>query len=547
VFRRRIFPALAAIVAVCAALAPLGAKAATLIGDNARTLTVSVPGPFNGCSVLDRGATVTTGALLDLVRPSAFQTSPTGDLVGEGGAIASAELTSLSPETVVYTIAAHQLWSNGLTFNGSDLVSWWQRARALPSVMRDGYRDIQSLSVGSNGLTVTAIFATPYADWNLLFRDVEARGTVPGCAVANLLRRPSLGPYRVVSASASRVVLTMNPRWKQDPSRFGHIVVVTSGAMPVRSSTPFANYSLVVSRPEIEALSTHPSVASRLGTSSNVEVMTFAPSRPFTRTLSMREALSWSINRQTLINRLWGSITFSPSVAASALFAQGQSAYPGTSGTTPTTPTTITSTTAPEANGLADCLTCAYAELSDLGFHRSGHRWVSAAKRTLSLHVITGPSAVDRSTTSAVVKQWAAAGIHATVVHDASGVSAAEAAATNLADVAIYAKPTTTTPSVAARSWSGPAFADSYLSGFQSSSITALFVNAIANFNPAAATTTWLQLDQTVLHAFWVRPLYTAPSLEEWNNVLVGVAGSLSIPGFLDQLTSWNTAPPASG
>jgi ABC-type transport system substrate-binding protein len=542
VFTRRILPALGIVLAVCASLAPLGARAATVVGDNARTLIVSVPGPFNGCSVLDRGATATTGAVLDLTRPSAFETTPTGTLVGEGGAIASAELTSLSP-----TIAAHQLWSNDLTFNGADLVSWWQRARSLPSVMSDGYRDIQSLSVGSDGLSVTAVFANPYADWNLLFRDVEARGTTPGCAVSNLLRRPSLGPYKVVSASSRRVTLVMNPRWKQDPSRFGHVILITSGSIPAGASTPFANYSLAVSRPVLETLSSHPSVASRLGSSSNIEVMSFAPNRPLTRSLNMRKALSWSIDRQALINRLWGSITFSPSVAASAIISQGQSAYPGTQGTVPTTTTSITSTTTPEENGLADCLTCAYAELTDMGYHRSGHHWLNAANHRLTLRVITGPSGVDQSTTTAVVRQWAAAGIAATVVHDASDVSAAEASATNYADVAIFAKPTSTTPSVAARSWSGPAFADSYLSGFRSTPVTTLFDNAISNFNSAAATTTWLQLDQLVLHDFWVRPLFTAPSIVEWSNLLDGVTPSLSVAGFVDQLTGWNTAAPASG
>jgi len=547
VFVRRILPALGVVLAVCASLAPLGARAATVVGDNARTLIVSVPGPFNGCSVLDRGATATTGAVLDLTRPSAFETTPSGTLVGEGGAIASAELTSLSPETVVYTIAAHQLWSNDLTFNGADLVSWWQRARSLPSVLSDGYRDIQSLSVGSDGLSVTAVFATPYADWNLLFRDVEARGTTPGCAISNLLRRPSLGPYKVVSASSRRVTLVMNPRWKQDPSRFGHVVLVTSGSIPASSATPFANYSLAVSRPVLEALSSHPSVASRLGSSSNIEVMSFAPNRPLTRSLNMRKALSWSIDRQALINRLWGSITFSPSVAASAIISQGQSAYPGAQGTVPTTTTSITSTTTPEANGLADCLTCAYAELTDMGYHRSGHHWFNAADRRLTLRVITGPSGVDQSTTTAVVRQWAAVGITSTVVHDATDVSAAEASATNYADVAIFAKPTSTTPSVAARSWSGPAFADSYLSGFRSAPVTTLFDTAISNFNSAAATTTWLQLDQVVLHDFWVRPLFTSPSIVEWSNLLDGVTPSLSVAGFVDQLTGWNTAAPASG
>jgi peptide/nickel transport system substrate-binding protein len=547
VARRAVTRVLVAALALGSLCAPALARGASLAGDNARTLTVAVPGPFNGCSVLDPGATPTTGAVLDLLRPSAFQTTTNGNLVGEDGPIASAELTSLSPETVVYTIAPHELWSNGLTFNGADLVAWWQRARSLPSIVSDGYRAIQSLTVGSNGLTVTATFATPYADWNLLFRDVEARGARPGCAIANLVERPSLGPYRVVSATARRIVLAMNPAWTADPTRFGRVVLVTSVAIPARTAAPFANYSLVVTRSLVEALSANPSVVSRIGTSSNIEVLTFAPGRPFTRTLAMRQALSWSLSRQSLINRLWGSITFSPAVAASAVFSQGQSAYPGGSGTTPTTPSTSPSTTVLTNNGLADCLACAYAELATAGFHRSGHHWVNGSKQTLALRIESGPSAVDRSTAAAVAQQWAAAGISASVSYAPSEVAAAQAAAGDHFDVAVFAKPTTTAPSVAARSWSGTAFADTFVSGFRSATVTALFDDAISNFTSAAATSTWLKLDQAVLNSYWIRPLFTAPSLVEWSDVLVGVTGSLSVPGFLDQLTGWNTASGTSG
>src|SRR6202034_4279382 len=87
-----------------------GALAASGINENSVTLNLSLPGPFNGCSYLSTLATPTTDALLDLTQPSAFVTNPNGTLAGEGGAISSAELTSLSPETVRYTIGANQYW-----------------------------------------------------------------------------------------------------------------------------------------------------------------------------------------------------------------------------------------------------------------------------------------------------------------------------------------------------------------------------------------------------------------------------------------------------
>jgi hypothetical protein len=201
----------------------------------------------------------------------------------------------------------------------------------------------------------------------------------------------------------------------------------------------------------------------------------------------------------------------------------------------------------PTDNGLADCLTCALAELVAAGFHRAGAHWTNAARQNLSLRVISGPSAVDRATAAAVCAQWNAVGVATRLLRADSDVAAAQAVALSRDDVAVYAKPTTTTPSVAARSWSGAAFADTFPSGFRSPDVTSLFTNAISNFNSAAATATWLQLDQAVLHSYWIRPLYTVPSLVEWSNSLAGVTGSISLPGFVDQLTGWNTTVAVSG
>jgi hypothetical protein len=88
-------------------------------------------------------------------------------------------------------------------------VAWWEYARSLLSVKSDGYRAISSLNVTNGGSRRDRVFATPYAEWNLLFRDVEAQGT-HGCAINNLVTRPSLGPYEVTSATSTSIVLAMN-------------------------------------------------------------------------------------------------------------------------------------------------------------------------------------------------------------------------------------------------------------------------------------------------------------------------------------------------
>jgi peptide/nickel transport system substrate-binding protein len=323
---------------LAAVLIPIGrsgASAAKANSLNAMTVNVSLPGPFNGCTFFDAGATPTTEAINDLIVPSAFLTTSAGNLYGENGPIASAELTSLTPETVRYTITPKEKWSNGTSFNGDDLLGWWLRAKVLRTVLSDGYRDIKTLTVSKDADVVTAVFTTPYADWNLLFRDVEALGTQGNCSLAALLARPSLGPYSVTSATPSRIVLTMNRHWPVDTDRFGRIVVTDAGAIPASTSAYFVNFSLVVNRALVQAISARPNVMSHIGTSSDIEEIAYASNRPLVKRVAVREALSWSINRQSLIDQLWGAVTFSPSVAASAIYAQGQSNYPGPAGTSP--------------------------------------------------------------------------------------------------------------------------------------------------------------------------------------------------------------------
>jgi peptide/nickel transport system substrate-binding protein len=527
----------------------IGSSAATpSTNENNKTLLISIPGPFNGCSFLDQGATPSTDAVLDLVRPSAFLTSPNGDLTGASGPIASAELTSLTPETVVYTIAPGQKWSNGEAFTGIDLVAWWQRASALASVQGDGYRLIKSIYVTNAGLTATVVFAKPDAEWNLLFRDVEAPGTSTGCAVSNLVRHPSLGPYVVKSATATRIVLAMDKRRSADTSRFGRIVLSDSGAIPRPVSADYASYSLNVNQAQLDALSAHPTVLSRIGTSSVVEEMTFAPSGSLTRLLTFREALAWSLNRQTMIDKIWGAVTFSPLPAASVLFSQGQSDYPGASAGSPTTGTTTTSTIpSSAAPGLSDCLSCAIGAFATLGYERSTHGLVDARGVRLSVRVLAGPGVVDQATAALVAKEWKAIGIGVDLVKATSDANAAHEVSLGRDDVAIFARPTLTSPSYTARSWSGPAYFDTFSSGVRSPSFAALYAEAVSNFNATAANVTWQSLDQAIMKSYWVRPLFTPPSLVEWSDDLATVYPCLSVQGFLDQVTGWSIAPPPTG
>jgi ABC-type transport system substrate-binding protein len=521
-----------------------GALPASGANENGHTLVLSLPGPFNGCTFLDADATPTTDAILDLLRPSAFLTNTNGTLIGEDGPIASTELTSLAPETVRYTVAANQTWSDGATFTGEDLVAWWQEAKVLPSIVSDGYRAIQSLTISPNGLAVTAVFAHPYADWELLFRDVEAIGTPLGCGIDNLVTRPSLGPYVVHSATPTRVVLVMNPQWALDTNRFGRIVINDTPNISKTTPAAYADYSLTVNRTAIAALSNEPRLLSHIGSSADIEELTFAPGTLVTTVLGVREALSWSIQRQSIIDQLFGQVTFSPSVAASAIYSQGQSQYPGSSGSGPVGQSSTT-TTVPTTSGLSDCESCALAVLKANGFTRSASGWTSAAGQPLTVQLGVGPSALDESVSTLIEADWTAIGIPTTVVNEPTETATAQAAASSTVDVALFTRPTATTPTYAARSWAGPAYSNTYPSGVRAPSVTTLYSQASGIFNAVTASATWLKLDQVIMTDYWVRPLFTAPSLAVWSSGLVLVNGSFTVQGFVDQIPTWSLTPPS--
>ena len=462
-------------------------------------------------------------------------------LEGEDGPIASAELTSLSPETVRYTIAPKMDWSSGVAFTGEDLVDWWIQAQNLASVNSDGYRAIKSLVVSKNHLSVTAVFATPYADWDLLFRDIEAPGTSGGCAVSNLLTQPSLGPYYVTNATPNRLVLNMNPAWPLDPNRFGRIVITDSQVLPSSSTVNFVDYSMTVNRTTVVTLSNRPTLSSKIASSSNIEELTFSPTAATAGLLAVREALSWSIQRQSLIDTLFGAVTYSPSVAASALFSQGQADYPGGAGSNPVGQTTTTTT--PPTSTLSDCLSCALSILKSSGYVRTPRGWVSSAGKYLTVRLGVGPSALDHAVASLVQADWAKIDVPSTLIDEPSRLVRPKhprSAVSTWRSSRARRRPRPRSRRARGRV---PRIPTRIRAACASPAVATLFDQATAIFNPVTASSTWLKLDQTIMTDFWVRPLFTAPTLTIWSTLLSMVANSFTVNGFVDQLPTWTRLP----
>jgi ABC-type transport system substrate-binding protein len=279
--------------------------------------------------------------------------------------------------------------------------------------------------------------------------------------------------------------------------------------------------------------------------------LTFAPSTFVSSNINVRQGLSLSIQRQLILNELWGAVTFSPAPATSMLLAQGQSGYPGGSGPGPTQGSTTTSvassettSTTPSSTGntVGDCLACAISSLTkDAGFKLVGGIYRNASNKALVVHMAVGPSNFEKKTANAIADQWRKIGIVVYLYFFTDDASAQHAVATNRYDVGMITRTASTTPSVLARSFFGECFADSFSSGVRTALLNKQFNSAISNFNPVSALVTWRTFDQTVLSQFWVRPIATIPTFTILSNSLSNADGSLSVQGFVDQIPLWGT------
>jgi hypothetical protein len=505
------------------------------------TLTLALPGPFNGCSVLSPNVTSTTSAILDLIRPSAFLTGPTNVLTGEGGAIVSAELISLHPETVVYSVDPKMNWSNGRPFSVNDLISWWHSARQQASINGDGYRAISSMVVAKTKMSVTATFSTDFADWNLLFRDVEQSGTTRSCNVDQLALQPTLGPYFVQSATPHQIVLLLDPQWTINYNRYRKVIISSSEELPSSGSNYYVKYAPVATESLVANLVSHPRFLGQFGNSSDVVEMTFSPHSTLAASRSVRAALSWLLNRRAILNGIFGSFTFTPSVPTSALFSQGQVDYP-----------MANKQIVPTAHNAAlvdpsqDCRACALTMLRNDGYVHTARGWRDTAGTALHLRLAMGPTPLDHRTADLVARQWNAVGLSVSLTLATSDAQAAAMSSGGTVDAAIFDRPTSTTAWVSARSWDENPYVDSYSSGLRSAATHKLFTLAQGTFNPATAALTWLKIDHRILTEFWVRPLYTVPSLTEWSGPVANVVPSLSLSGLVDQVTNWGISLPST-
>lgn len=190
----------------------------------------------------------TTTAIAAMTLPSAFlpvQTPEGTQWQPNDALIASAEVTSTAPFTVVYKLVNDAQWSDGLPVTGDDFAYLWQQMSRQPNAAgQAGYRAISKVQTSGGGKIVTVTFTAEYPEWRQLFTALlpshKLRSDPTGFQTGMDKGKPvTAGPFAIYSIDRARdeVRLIRNDRYWRTPPVLDQVVLRRAGTLPQMAQT----------------------------------------------------------------------------------------------------------------------------------------------------------------------------------------------------------------------------------------------------------------------------------------------------------------------
>ena len=506
-------------------------------------LSVFIPGQFGGCSTTTAGTSEALKDVLSLVRPSAFSVNPVGRLVGTGGPIASAELISDEPQTVVITIDPRFAWSNGSAFSVDDLIHRIEIGRTSHALWADGFHRIATYTVGAHRKSLKIVFAQKYASWPTMFQGIEQITTPTNCDITQVAQRPSLGPYLLESLNSQRAVLVANPQYRVRSQQF-RTIIVTAGQSPSATvGRPIVDYRYSFSQMDATWLASLPGRSGKIGPSQRIVAVSFSPRSAITQDVAIRKVLSLAIDRNRVINSAFGAVSQSLTPATSSFVAQGQTGYVAASTgsvfqVSATTSTTVTSIASRSGSHGFECVSCALG-VSSSTVSIIGQRLVWRGS-SVTIRLVVGPSESSRSVGQQVAAMWNRIGVDVRLIPASTDRLASQAVASGDADAAVTSAPSGYVGSSAA-AWYGPRRLDTVDFGWRSAACEAAAASAESDYNATTGMDKWAACDREIAAQYWQRPIVSVPYLLQWTNTVVGVVPSNTTRGFIDQIPLWSS------
>lgn len=524
------------------------------VGGTAVIDVPSVPTNLNPHTVA--GDTSMTNAVATLLWPQTYVVGPGLTPQLNTDLLVSAEVVSVSPETVVYHINPAARWSDGTPIRADAFTYLWHQeiqpaagdaagaSTGASSTANGGhsvdtalgYRDIASVTSTNNGTTVTVVFRTPYADWPGLFDSLlppnaaTSAGWSTGFDRLDQATEVSGGPWEVASwQPGKRLVLDHNPLWwgpKPDLRQVVLQAVPTTSAMVGDLTSNAAQliepdgYGLST----LNAVSSSPTVRSGSSLGTTMMQLDYNTARAPLQTAAVRQAISHLIDRTQLVTKLVQPLQPLAWVDDNFLFPNSQSGYHDDGrdylGTNPAVAAQLLAGAgiAPDSQGVQEqdgvpvSLTLIWA---------AGDPWskriaptIAADLQAAGFDVVSHP--VTGTSVSAAIEQgvpW------------------------NLAIVPI--------PGQAYSSLLAPAFSTAFgtygadgvhdLSGFDSPTIDTTLTQASRQLFAVTASSDYHQADTELWTAMPALPLFAEPTVLAWSSSIAGVEGDDGGAGVL-----WN-------
>jgi peptide/nickel transport system substrate-binding protein len=306
------------------------------------------PTGFNALTSKDSGTSVVN--VDEGVLPSVFRVHPDFTVQLDKDLMVSAELTSQSPETVVYKIKPEAKWSDGVPIDAQDFILLWKAQNGTDKKFdvagTTGYEDVASVTGSDGGKTVTVVFKKIFADWTSLFGNLvpaHILNKMPGGieeAWNNGLNKTipvSGGPFKfgAYKPTESLTLVRNDAYWGPK----AHLDSVVFRFLPESTTQPDAlkngEVQLIYPQPQLDLVSQVkgiPGVTSETNFGLTFEHFDFNVKSPGLGDVKVRQAIATGLDRSSLLKRTVAQFSDKASVLGNRIYVNSQKEYKDNAG-----------------------------------------------------------------------------------------------------------------------------------------------------------------------------------------------------------------------
>ena len=315
--------------------------------------TVTVVGAYDPMTLNSKGLRSTNSAITSAVWRGVWRLRPDFQFELNSELVASAEMVSTDPQTIVYKIHPQAVWSDGVPVSADDFIYNWELTRPgatdvdgsrIQSNVGTGRPDpIASVTGSDGGKTVTVVWKAHNVEWksgsmfNQLVPAHVARkvGFNSGFDRFDPAVHLSDGPFRIASYNPGKdATLVRNERYWGTPANLDSVVFrftsedAAVGAFKNGEGDMVAGHALPDVVSQLESL---PGITTRVYAGLSQEALLFNHRNALLAVPDVRKAIALALDRRTIFERVVskGSTT---GVVNSFLWANSQPTYRDTSG-----------------------------------------------------------------------------------------------------------------------------------------------------------------------------------------------------------------------